>query len=130
MSRITFTRFQRGDNWVSGIVEDHFIESIPESLYFEAKLFDMRSTYGVYCERGQGRVSKFSLYKKSFWDRGDHGFAGMIVHYDRGWDIRVPHIIGARKTFDEIMKFLHDAPPLFEEELSFVALRVAGEDTV
>ena len=130
MSRITFSRFERGDNWVEGVVENHHIRSITEPLYFQAKLFDLKSTYGVYCSKGQGRVSKFALYRKSFWDEGIRGFSGMIIHYDRGWDIKVPHIPGALKTFNEIMNFLDQAPPLFEETLSWSVMRLKNEDSI
>lgn len=55
--------------WKNGCVE---IDG--QLVYFEAKVYDEGSAFGV----GNGRVSKLTL------DTDD----GLLAHYDRGWDVR------------------------------------------
>jgi len=108
---VHFTRFTKGDNWTEGRVGPY---------HFHAKLFDEGSTYGI----NNGRVSKLSIYTQEAIDTGHLGFEFMIIHYERGWDIKVPRTKGVRAHFNALMKFLESAPPLFEDELVWVARRV------
>lgn len=108
---VHFTRFTKGDNWTEGDVGPY---------HFHAKLFDQGSTYGI----NFGRVSKLSVYTDDASKTGNYGFDHMIVNYDRGWDIKVPRTKGVRAHFNALMKFLESAPPLFEDELVWVASKV------
>lgn len=81
------------DNWVTGECD---------GLTFEAKLFDNGSEFGI----NKGRVSKLDIS-----DKGK-----TIVNYDRGWDIRPTKEY--KSHYDDIMKFLNNAPKSTEREKS------------
>lgn len=93
---IKFTKFEKNDNWVTGIV----VDNNGKELYFESKLFDEGSQFGI----NNGRVSKLNICfdKGLFWDN-------CIVNYDRGWDIKPDHDDDV-EVFMEVLRFLEDAP--------------------
>jgi len=65
-----FTRFTTEDEgWVSAIVSN-----IEKLYFFEAKLFDEPSKFGI----DNGRISKLTMWYMPGED---------MVNYDRGWDI-------------------------------------------
>ena len=61
-----FTNFTTESNWVNGKIGDDY--------WFEAKLFDVGSHFGI----DNGRVSKLHVRHKG----------GDVICYDRGWDVR------------------------------------------
>lgn len=91
--KIEFLKFTKGDNWVSGLVNDG-------EFYFESKLFDEDSIWGI----NDGRVSKLSISIGDRWK----GFENCIVNYDRGWDIE-PTVLNLH-VYREVLEFLENAP--------------------
>jgi hypothetical protein len=92
--KIEFTKFVKGENWVSGLVDNG-------EYCFECKLYDEGSKYGI---QG-GRVSKLNLSHGSRW----LGFDNCFVNYDRGWDIK-PTTNDEIEVFKEVLEFLESAP--------------------
>jgi hypothetical protein len=96
-----FTTFDETSNWVSGRVGKY---------YFEAKLFDVGSEFGI----KKGRVSKLTI-----WDKVDKEisgwkdiFKGCIVNYDRGWDTKPTKEF--KPYYDAVMSLLENAPKRWE----------------
>lgn len=87
---IKFNKFKINENWVTGEVDGG-------SYYFEAKLYDVGSQYGI----NGGRVSKLYLHecspKKYF------------VEYDRGWGTE-PTTSKQKEVFEKVLDFLENAP--------------------
>jgi hypothetical protein len=95
--KIEFTSFERGENWVSAVVNDG-------EYKVSSKLFDDGSTFGI----DNGRVSKLSIRRTS--EIVDHDwFSGCIVNYDRGWDIH-PKTEKETAVFKAVLEFLENAP--------------------
>ncbi|UUV46894.1 hypothetical protein [Bacillus phage vB_BanS-Thrax4] len=92
--KIKFTKFEKNDNWVNGLVNDG-------EFYFEAKLFEEGSIHGI----NEGRVSKLSISIGDSWT----GFKTCITNYDRGWDIK-PQTAIAQAVYNEVLDFLENAP--------------------
>ena len=93
--KAVFTKFTKGENWVSGEVGEYI---------FSAKLFDEGSSFGI----NNGRVSKLSIRKKDLdWVNG------CVLNYDRGWDIEPTEEY--IKYFNSVMELLENAPKLFDE---------------
>lgn len=95
-----FTKFEQGENWCSGTVGEY---------KFEAKSFDEGSIFGI----NGGRVSKLCIKRLDTYGNGKDWFDGVIVNYDRGWDIKPKKIKGARKAYNAVMKLLENAPKRF-----------------
>lgn len=93
-----FTKFEQGENWCSGVVGDY---------KFEAKSFDVGSIHGI----NGGRVSKLSLKRLDTVGNGRDWFEGVVVNYDRGWDIEPTAEVKAE--YDAVMELLENAPPRF-----------------
>ncbi len=90
-----FTKWVKGENWVSGTVGDY---------RFNAKLFDEDSTFGI----NNGRVSKLSIWNEDIRQKEQNFFAGCIVNYDRGWDIKP--VKKYTKYYNAVMVLLENAP--------------------
>ena len=105
MGKITakFTNFGTDSNWCSGVAGDY---------KFEAKLFDDGSCFGI----NFGRVSKLSLKRLATVGNGQNWFNGVVVNYDRGWDIKPKRIAGVRAAYNAVMELLENAPKRFENE--------------
>jgi len=90
-----FTRWENGNNWVSGTIGE---------WTFSSKLFDEPSTFGI----NDGRVSKLSIYNDKLRLEKQDFFASAIVNYDRGWDIepKEEHL----PVFNAVMELLENAP--------------------
>ncbi len=95
-----FTKFEMGENWCEGVVGDFF---------FQAKSFDVGSDFGI----NGGRVSKLSIKRKETVGNGRDWFEGVVVNYDRGWDIKPKKQKGVRKAFNAVMELLENAPKRF-----------------
>lgn len=95
--KIEFTKFERGENWVSAVVNDG-------EYLVSSKLFDVGSTFGI----NDGRVSKLSIREAAKTSDVDW-FDGCIVNYDRGWDIE-PESEKDIEVFEAVLKFLENAP--------------------
>jgi hypothetical protein len=95
--KIEFVVFEKGQNWVSAIVNDG-------EYTVSAKLFDEGSRYGI----NNGRVSMLSIHETAK-TTDKNWFDGCIVNYDRGWDIR-PKTEKDKEVFKAVLKFLEDAP--------------------
>lgn len=91
--KIEFLKFTKGDNWVSGLVNDG-------DFYFESKLFDEGSVFGI----DNGRVSKLTISIGNRWK----GFDNCIINYDRGWDIE-PEGEDV-EVYEAVLEFLENAP--------------------
>jgi hypothetical protein len=104
-----FTSFPFDSNWVSGKVGP---------FKFEAKLFDYGSQYGI----NNGRVSKLSIYmpeiikplseSNNLADNFRNFFAGCLVNYDRGWDIRPKKNI--KPYYDAVIRLCEASPSRFD----------------
>jgi len=94
-----FTKFEDNTNWCDGNVGD---------LNFQAKLFDVGSTFGI----NDGRVSKLAIWDEKIRRKEQNFFAGCVVNYDRGWDIEQTDEI--KPYFDAVMELLENAPKRFE----------------
>jgi hypothetical protein len=91
---IKLNSFNNTSNWISGIIGDY---------KFEAKHFDVGSEFGI----DGGRVSKLSIWKGDSWNDG------LIVNYDRGWDIE-PTTENQKYIFSCLMNYLEQLPKRFE----------------
>lgn len=87
--KAVFTKFEKGDNWVSGYCGEYI---------FESKLFDESSVFGI----DSGRVSKLNIRKDG------NRFFDCIVNYDRGWDIE-PKTKEEIEVFEEVMYLLENS---------------------
>ena len=87
-----------GENWCSGIVGNYI---------FEAKSFDVGSQFGI----DGGRVSKLSIKRANTVGNGKGWFDGVVVNYDRGWDIEPAAEV--MTEYKAVMKLLENAPPRF-----------------
>ncbi len=96
-----FTKFDLQDNWVNGLVGKNY--------EFEAKLFDTGSMFGI----NNGRVSKLSIRELCRSNTTNSWFDGVIVNYDRGWDIEPNE--GIMDEYNAVMKLLESAPLLFSK---------------
>jgi len=96
--KATFTRFEKDENWCSGLVG---------GFKFEAKLFDEGSIFGI----KNGRVSKLSIWDEKTRQITSNFFASCIVNYDRGWDIKPKKEY--KNHFDAVMNLLENAPKRF-----------------
>jgi len=93
-----FATFQQGENWCNGTVGGYV---------FEAKSFDTGSSFGI----DNGRVSKLVIKRADTVGNGNGYFDGVVVSYDRGWDIEpTPEV---RPYFDAVMELLENAPKRF-----------------
>lgn len=92
--KIKFTKFEKNDNWVNGLVNDG-------EFYFEAKLFEEGSIHGI----NEGRVSKLTISIGNGWN----GYGNCITNYDRGWDIN-PKGQDEFEVFKAVLSFLENAP--------------------
>ena len=90
-----FTKWIKGENWVSGTVGKY---------QFESKLFDEGSLFGI----NNGRVSKLSIWDQEISKRDGSFFAGCIVNYDRGWDIEPTE--ENKPYYDAVMELLENSP--------------------
>lgn len=95
---IKFIKFNKGDNWVSGLVNDG-------EYYFESKLFDLSSHHGI----NNGRVSKLTIVIGDKWTN----WQNVITNYDRGWDIK-PKTRAEKEVYKKVLDFLENAPLLFD----------------
>lgn len=91
---IEFYKFEDGNNWVSGLVNDG-------EFHFESKLFNEGSRFGI----NEGRVSKLSVSYGDKW----RGFDNCFVNFDRGWDIK-PSSYKEMEVFEAVLDFLENAP--------------------
>ena len=96
--KAVFTKFVMGKNWCSGEVGDYI---------FEAKSFDTGSHFGI----NGGRVSKLSIKRKDTVGNGQGWFDGVVVNYDRGWDIKPTKEVMAE--YKAVMDLLENAPARF-----------------
>lgn len=95
-----FTEFTDKTNWVEGTVAE---------FRFQSKLFDEGSSHGI----NNGRVSKLGIWnEKISQEKGDF-FAGCIVNYDRGWDIKPTN--ENKIYFDVVMELLENSPKRFNK---------------
>ena len=94
-----FTKFESGTNWCDGKIGKY---------NFQAKLFDTGSTFGI----NDGRVSKLAIWDEKIRQEKQNFFAGCVVNYDRGWDIKPKKDI--KPYFDAVMELLENAPKRFE----------------
>jgi hypothetical protein len=90
---VEFTRFEKGENWVSGIVNNG-------EYTFSSKLFDEGSVHGI----DGGRVSKLTIREGTGWNN-------VIVNYDRGWDVE-PEDEYEREIYESVLIFLENAPKI------------------
>ena len=88
-----FTNFTKENNWCNGKIGDEY--------WFEAKLFDKGSSFGI----GEGRVSKLHITQNGV----------DVVCYDRTWDRHMRPSKQVRPAYDAIMSLLENAPKRFEE---------------
>lgn len=93
-----FTKFNNADAWVDGTVGQY---------RFQAKLFDEGSTFGI----NNGRVSKLAIWDEEIRQEKQNFFAGCIVNYDRGWDIKPKKTL--KPFYDAVMSLLETAPKRF-----------------
>jgi hypothetical protein len=93
---IEFTRFNEGENLVSGIINDG-------EYKFDCKLFDEDSHYGI----DGGRVSQLTIWDNS--RTGYHWVDGCIFNYDRGLDIE-PQTNEEIEIFKSVLEFLENSP--------------------
>lgn len=91
---IKFLEFRKGENWVRGNVNKG-------EYTFISKLNDSESPNGI----KSGRVSKLSIFK----GERREGFKNEFVNYDRGWGTK-PATEEEKKVYQEVLKFLEDAP--------------------
>lgn len=85
-----FSKFDNTSNWVSGLCGNY---------YFEAKLFDEPSDFGI----NDGRVSKLTIQTKA---------NTIIVNYDRGWDIEP--VLTEKPIYEAIVELLENSPKRFD----------------
>ncbi len=64
------------NNWVEGTYKGHF---------FQAKVYDSPSEYGIDVKDGQSRTSKLAVNKGAKWNHET-----VIFNYDRGMDVDHP----------------------------------------
>lgn len=74
-------------NWVSGYLDDDY-----DIYAFTAKKYTEPSKFGI----NEGRISKLSI---------STGNQGLIVNYDRGWDV-LPYTDEDQKICDRIVDYL------------------------
>ena len=93
-----FTEFENGTNWCDGKVGKY---------NFQAKLFDTGSFFFFF----YGRVSKLAIWDEKIRQEKQNFFAGCVVSYDRGWDIKPNE--DTNPYFNAVMELLENAPKRF-----------------
>jgi hypothetical protein len=92
-----FTKIENG--WVDGRLTEKILHNgriNDTSLVFQAKVFQEGSSYGIdECQT----VSKLSIWNenKGWWD-------GLVVNYDRGWDVEPTYT--NRHIYEAVLKVL------------------------
>lgn len=90
---------RKKDGWISGYLLGRF---------FEAKVYDIPSTFGI----NNGRVSKLAIGKSAMRDRNKDYFDQLDYNYDRGLDFSTID----PKLLDKIVKWLDALPRVFTDE--------------
>ena len=96
--KATFTEFEPNTNWCKGEIG---------KFKFEAKLFDVGSTFGI----DNGRISKLMIWDEKIRQKKKNIFKAAIVNYDRGWDIEP--IKANKKYYESVKILLENAPARF-----------------
>lgn len=106
---ITFLEGSNETPWVTGLFRH---PTFPDGVWFQAKVYNIPSHYGIPIDGGESRTSKLALMDKPYQNKAAPFLDQCIYHYDRGHDF-AKRGKGYKALVRDLVKELEGLPPLF-----------------